>query len=105
MPDLESVTGIAAGAELSVALLNDRTQLALEIGKLKTKADNPVLLYTRGANTQVIAYEAGILDVYLPNIPKPKFNLLESVLWGVKLNGCAVSEREIKDILRLEFKT
>ena len=59
----------------------------------------------RSVEIAIIAYEAGILDVYLPNIPKPKFNLLESVLWGVKLNGCAVSEREIKDILSLEFKT
>ncbi len=29
----------------------------LEIGKLMTKAKNPVLLYASGANTQVIAYE------------------------------------------------
>jgi len=30
----------------------------LEIGKLKTKAKDPVLLYVSGANTQVIAYES-----------------------------------------------
>lgn len=29
----------------------------LEIGKLKTRAQNPVLLYASGANTQVIAFE------------------------------------------------
>lgn len=36
----------------------------LEIGKLVTKAKNPVLLYVSGANTQVIAYEAGKYRVF-----------------------------------------
>lgn len=36
----------------------------LEIGKLKTKAKDPVLLYTSGANTQVIAYEAGKYRIF-----------------------------------------
>src|SRR3989338_1302454 len=31
----------------------------LEIGRLLTKAKDPVLLYPSGANTQVIAYEVG----------------------------------------------
>ena len=36
----------------------------LEIGKLKTKAKDPVLMYTSGANTQVIAYEAGKYRIF-----------------------------------------
>ena len=36
----------------------------LEIGKLLTKASDPVLLYTSGANTQVIAYEAGKYRIF-----------------------------------------
>lgn len=36
----------------------------LEIGKLKTKAKDPVLLYTSGANTQVIAYESGKYRIF-----------------------------------------
>ncbi|MBL7148377.1 MAG: N(6)-L-threonylcarbamoyladenine synthase Kae1 [Nanoarchaeota archaeon] len=35
----------------------------LEIGKL-TKAENPVMLYASGANTQIIAYEAGKYRVF-----------------------------------------
>src|SRR3989338_8060788 len=31
----------------------------LEIGKLLTKAKDPVLLYASGANTQIIAYDGG----------------------------------------------
>ena len=36
----------------------------LEIGKLTTKAKYPVLLYVSGANTQVIAFEAGKYRVF-----------------------------------------
>ena len=36
----------------------------LEIGKLMTKAKDPVLLYASGANTQVIAYEGGKYRVF-----------------------------------------
>lgn len=51
-----------------------------------------------------VAYELGLLDKYLVNIPNAKRTLLEAVLWGVKLNGCSVSEREIKEIVRAEVK-
>ncbi len=36
----------------------------LEIGKLVTKAKDPVLLYCSGANTQIIAYEAGKYRIF-----------------------------------------
>src|SRR3989338_8680392 len=36
----------------------------LEIGKLLTKAKDPVLLYCSGANTQVIAYEGGKYRIF-----------------------------------------
>lgn len=48
------------------------------------------------------AYELGFLDEYLLEIPNPKRTLLESVLWGVKLDGCSVSRREIERILEFE---
>ena len=56
----------------------------------------------RSVELVTIAYELGILDEYLVDIKNPKATLLESVLWGVKLNGCAVSKQEIKEILRIE---
>lgn len=49
-------------------------------------------------------YEFGLLDKFLTRIPEARKNLLESVLWGVKLNGCAVSREEIEDILKMELK-
>ncbi len=58
----------------------------------------------RSTELLAAAYELGLLDKYLPNIPHPRKQLLESVLWGVKLNGCAVSQEEIDTIVREEIK-
>ena len=56
----------------------------------------------RSAELVTRAFELGFLDKYLLDIPNPKKTLLESVLWGVKLNGCAISRREIDRILEFE---
>ena len=58
----------------------------------------------RSVELVAVAYELGILDSYITKIPDARKNLLESVLWGVKLNGCAVSKDEIGQILRIEAK-
>ncbi len=58
----------------------------------------------RSVELVTIAYELGLLNKYLVNIPQPKKTLLESVLWGVKLNGCSVSDREIDEIVRIEVR-
>lgn len=49
-----------------------------------------------------VAYEKGLLNEYILNIKNPKKELLESILWAVKLSGCSVSEDEIKNVLKLE---
>ena len=59
----------------------------------------------RSVELVTIAYEKGILNKYILHIPNAKQTLLESILWGVKLNGCAVSEKEIKQIMKLERKS
>ena len=48
------------------------------------------------------AFELGLLDKYLPKKAKSKKELLDAVLWGVKIDGCSVSKQEIEEILRLE---
>ena len=58
----------------------------------------------RSIELVTIAYEHGLLDNYITKIPDARKNLLESVLWGVKLNGCAVSKEEIEQIIRIEAK-
>mgnify|MGYP001597439983 CR=1 FL=1 len=56
----------------------------------------------RSVELVTIAYEKGLLKKYLANMPDSKKTLLESVLWGVKLDGCAVSKREIEQIVKME---
>ncbi len=58
----------------------------------------------RSVELVTMAYEKGYLDEFITKIPDARRNLLESVLWGVKLNGCAVSKDEIEQILKLEIK-
>lgn len=50
-----------------------------------------------------VAYEKGFLNGYIINsVKEPKRELLEGVLWGVKLSGCSVSEDEINQIISIE---
>lgn len=50
----------------------------LEIGKLMTKAKEPVLLYASGANTQVIAYEAGKYRVFGETLDQGVGNFIDA---------------------------
>ncbi|MBI2657614.1 bifunctional N(6)-L-threonylcarbamoyladenine synthase/serine/threonine protein kinase [Candidatus Woesearchaeota archaeon] len=50
----------------------------LEIGKLMTKAKDPVLLYPSGANTQIIAYEAGKYRVFGETLDQGVGNFIDS---------------------------
>lgn len=58
----------------------------------------------RSVELVIVAYEMGLLKKYILNIPNAKRTLLESILWGVKLNGCAVTRREIEQIIKLEMR-
>ncbi|HII17295.1 TPA: hypothetical protein HA361_05255 [Candidatus Woesearchaeota archaeon] len=58
----------------------------------------------RSVELITVAYEMGVLDSYVPDLPDARRHLLDSVLWGVKLQGCAVSRNEIEQIMRLEFR-
>jgi hypothetical protein len=58
----------------------------------------------RSFELAVMAYELKLLDKYLPKMSRSKKTLLEGLLWGVKLNGCAVSQREINQVVKFETK-
>lgn len=45
-----------------------------------------------------VAFKLGLLNSYIPKIKNGKTVLLDSVLWAVKYNGCAVTEQEIEEI-------
>ncbi|MBI2652059.1 hypothetical protein HYX00_01220 [Candidatus Woesearchaeota archaeon] len=58
----------------------------------------------RSIELVTMAYEHGVLNNFITKIPDARKNLLESVLWGVKLNGCAVSKDEIEQIMGIEAR-
>ena len=51
-----------------------------------------------------IAYELGLLNKFLPDLPNAKEVLLDSLLWGVKIDGCSVSKSEIEEVKHIEKK-
>ena len=62
----------------------------------------------RSVELATIAYELKILNNYIVKTEERAYKnmkkeLLDSVLWGLKLNGCSVSQNEIEDILKMEF--
>lgn len=50
----------------------------LEIGKLMTKANDPVLLYVSGANTQVIAYDGGKYRIFGETLDQGVGNFIDA---------------------------
>jgi hypothetical protein len=75
-------------------------ELKAEIGSLRA---------IRSIELVSIAFEKGLLDIYMTHdeeklVPEPKKNLLEGVLWSLKLNGCSVADEEIGDIVKYEMK-
>jgi len=49
-----------------------------------------------------VAYELDFFKEFVLKLPEPKKTLLEGLLWGIKLNGCSVSEQEIKEVMNIE---
>ncbi len=45
----------------------------------------------------------GLLNKYLPTLKNARKQLLESVLWALKLNGAAISQNEIDEMVKLEI--
>lgn len=73
----------------------DRTSLA-ELDKLVHG-----IKLIRSVELIAMAYSLGLLDKFIVKIPHARQELLESVFWGVKLNGCAINEYEISELSKL----
>ena len=56
----------------------------------------------RSIELVTIAYELGLLEDYVVKLPNARRELLESILWSVKLNGCSVTDDEINTIVKSE---
>jgi len=64
----------------------------------------------RSTELVAIAFEHGLLDLYISGgeekaVKDLRKNLLESAIWDLKINGCAISESEIEDMVKFEMKT
>jgi len=57
----------------------------LEIGKMLTSAKDPVLLYTSGANTQIIAFEGGKYRIFGESIDMGVGNFIDAFARYIKL--------------------
>lgn len=57
----------------------------------------------RSTELVMMAYELGLLDKYLTDMPDAKKQLLQAVLWGVKLNGCSISQEDIDELVSIEL--
>ena len=93
--------------KMIVEILKKTLHTPISINESNLKEFNAVVKDVktiRSIELVTIAYERGLLDNYVTKLPDARKNLLESVLWGVKLNGCAVSKEEIEQIVRLETK-
>jgi predicted nucleic acid-binding protein len=73
------------------------------LNKLKEKIGD--LKVIRSLELVTIAFELGIFNHYLKNIDikNPKETLLDSLLWGIKFSGCAMAEKEILKIKKIEL--
>ena len=88
-------------------ILRNKLHTEIEINKenLKKFLDmTGQIKIIRSSELAAVAYEKGLLDKYLPSIPKAGETLLDGVLWGLKLNGCSISRREIEQIISMERK-
>mgnify|MGYP006294631517 CR=1 FL=1 len=80
------------------------TKVSVDKGKVEEFSSKVrKLKMIRSVELVTVAYELGLLNRYLAeDIENPKSTLLESALWGVKLNGCSVSDEEIDKIIKME---
>ncbi|MBN2567755.1 tRNA (adenosine(37)-N6)-threonylcarbamoyltransferase complex transferase subunit TsaD [Candidatus Woesearchaeota archaeon] len=83
-PGLGHTLRVGAMAARSIALLANRPLVGvnhciahLEIARLVTDAKDPVLLYASGANTQIIAYEAGRYRIFGETLDMGAGNFLD----------------------------
>ncbi|MEM2131579.1 MAG: hypothetical protein QXR96_03575 [Candidatus Woesearchaeota archaeon] len=50
----------------------------------------------------IAAYEMNLFKEYYLKIENSKKQLLEALLWGIKLNGCSISEEDIREAMKIE---
>jgi N6-L-threonylcarbamoyladenine synthase len=105
-PGIGNCLRVGAAAARSIALQHRKPLIGvhhgvahLEIGRVLGRTDDPVLLYASGANTQVIALEAGTYRVFGETLDTGVGNFLDTLGRGLGMGfpaGPAI-ERAAKD--------
>ncbi len=55
----------------------------------------------RSTELAATAYELGLLSDQIPDIKEGKKQLLDGILWGLRINGCSISAKEIAKIEKI----
>lgn len=58
----------------------------------------------RSSELAGVAFALGLFDEMVPRMKKGREVLLDAVLWGVKSDGCAITESEIEEIKKILLK-
>ncbi len=61
------------------------------------------LRFIRSTELALVAYEHGILDSLVTSFPQARKHLLQGMLWGMKLRGCAIRVEEIDAAVGMEL--
>lgn len=84
-------------------LMEHRMHRKLEINKSNLSRFKKIvkgLRVVRSIELITVAFERGLLDKFVVDIPNARRELLESLLWGMKTEGCSVTEKEINEIVK-----
>lgn len=86
-------------------MLSSRLSSKIEIDKknleeFRALAGN--VKFLRSIELVYISYKLKMLDQFKPDTPNGDKLLLDGLLWGMKLKGCAISKDEIKEIEHME---
>ncbi|MBW3021352.1 hypothetical protein KY328_00370 [Candidatus Woesearchaeota archaeon] len=102
--DERTLRVIVEKPEALASLLRRRLHTNVKVDKQSLKRfkdEVGSLRLIRSIELVTVAYEMGLLDLYIPSeMANGRRKLLSSLLWAFKLNGCAVTREEIDEILR-----
>jgi predicted nucleic acid-binding protein len=79
------------------------TKVSIDKKKLaKFKAETRGIKVLRSTELVMVAFEKGLLNRYKPNWVNADKAVIESVLWALKMRGCAISDDELFQLVKME---
>jgi len=79
-----------------------KAKISIKDGFLRRWKENTYgINVIRSTELATIAFEKGFFKGYVPHLKNANREFLDGLLWGLRLNGCSISSREIAKIPRL----